>query len=352
MNHIISRIDKADAYREKQVDFFWKPEISVCDFEPVKIEVPWFSNVWVHSEHQNETGTHKDRKALTLSYYMKMLAGHPEVQDHIPISEQVYSLITSWSAWVSLWNAIKKAWWPSLKTLVWIWVSQNVLEVLEEYWCEIYRIQLNNEQLSSRDILNITDNIHWIDLTSQHDEIFINSYLQLAHDMLYWNKSDYDHIITPYWTGELYNAITLMSLWDIETFSDYIDYISGIPLWVPFSTWKPVSVWGVSTDNSSSIMNKLYAPSLPFLPWFQWWGKQWWPVYTLENLFPRSKKLKDTWIVNISDNCIKHATEIFQSYQIPVEPSALSSLAMLLENPDRFDSDEKILLVSTGKCKI
>ena len=351
MNHIIDRISKTDDYREEQIAFYWSPEVFVSDFNPIQIEIPWFSNVWVHSEHKNETGTHKDRKALTLAYYMKMLAGHPEIENHTPIPDQVYSIITSGSAWISLWNAIKKIGWPSLRVLVWNLINQNILDVLEDKWCEIYKTELSNEELSWKDILRLTNNSNGIDLTSQHDQIFINSYFQLAYSIVYWDNSGYDHIITPYWTWELYNAITLLSLWDIERFSDYIDYVSGIPYFIPYTTWKPISIWWSSTDNVNSKMDKLYAPNLPFLPWLQWWSKQWWPIYTLDNLLPHSKKLKNTKVINISDNHLDEATEIFKNYNIPAEPSALSSLALLLENPDRFKPDEKILLVSTGECK-
>jgi len=352
MSHIIDCISKADNYREEQGDFYWSPEVFVSDFNPIQVEVPWFSNVWVHSEHENETGTHKDRKALTLAYYMKMLAGHPEVKNHIPIPQQVYSIISSWSAAKAISNAINKLNGVPLRALLWENTSPEIIKSLEGFWCEVHKILLTDKELSQEDILKATDNENGIELTSAYDTMFLNSYLQLTYDMVYWKNSDFDHIITPYGTGELYNNLTLMGVWDIEKMADYIERLAGIPYWIPYTTWKPVSVWWATTKNLNSRMDKLTAPSLPFLPAFQSWENLlWWP-YTLENTLPRSNKLKNAQIVNISDDYLDKAAGIFDNHSIPAEPSALSSLAMLLENPDRFKPDEKILLVSTWKCKI
>jgi len=170
--------------------------------------------------------------------------------------------------------------------------------------------------------------------------------------MIHGENSDFDHIITPYGTWELYNNIALLWVSDLEKIADYLENISWIPYWIPYTTWRSISLWWATTKNMNSRMDKLTATSLPFLPAFQSWKNPlWWP-YTLDNTLPISQKLKNAQVVNISDDYLNKAIQILTDHNIPVEPSAASSLALLLENSDKFKPDEKILLISTGKCKI
>jgi len=130
-----------------------------------KIDIPWFSNVWIKDESYNPTWTHKDRMAweIVITYASILKAKKNNVFSG---SLPNMSIISSGSAALAIQTALKKYWLPKLKVILDHTTSKDIINWLRALWAELYMIDLSKKELSPYDILTITNNIWWIDITS------------------------------------------------------------------------------------------------------------------------------------------------------------------------------------------
>ncbi|KKR90404.1 MAG: hypothetical protein UU36_C0006G0002 [Candidatus Uhrbacteria bacterium GW2011_GWE2_41_1153] len=279
-----------------------------------EIQVPGVSNVWVKDESVNPTGTHKDRMAweMVVTYKNLLLAKKDGITDHLP----QMSIISSGSAAVAVQKMLRRYDLPNLKVLVHFGLLNNIKEYLKQIGCEIYETDLSKRVLLTENILHLTDNTGGIDITS--DEAlgpFDVFYDWMSYDIL--NKNA-DWVFVPYGTGH------------DRRFQGDAKKIGQCHF------------IGATTNNPTSIADKLYSPHLPFVHLDPHWI----------NLAKRKGHIGAKSRVGIvREEFLQEAMTIANMNDLVCEPSGIAGLAMLLQMRDEVPQEEKKLIINTGKVK-
>jgi len=300
-----------------------------------KIEVEWFDNVWLKDESFNPTWTHKDRMAweIVVTYRDFLLAKKRwQLKGELPSM----SIISSGSAAIAIQTQLNKYKLPVLKVLVDTNIEKEIFDILMKIWCEVYKTDLSKKSLDWQDILRLTNNIWWFDITSS-DALSPNTvfYDWLSYEIL--NNSP-DYCFIPFWTWNLYENILNVNRGESKIlnhdprFSWDIDKLRRCNF-----------MWATTNDPDSKAASKLYSPHLPFVHfWEQWiWLFRYsWFCWNDSNVYVIQEKYLDKAIEYAKQNNINY------------EPSGLAWLALFFQMVNKISKDKKILIVSTWKSKI
>lgn len=298
-----------------------------------EIQVPGMSNVWVKDESVNPTGTHKDRMAweMVVTYKNLLLAKKVGITDHLP----QMSIISSGSAAVAVQKMLKRYDLPNLKALVHFQLSEKVKEYLKNIGCEIYETDLSKRVLLTENILHLTDNPGGIDITS--DEAlgpFDVFYDWMSYDIL--NKNA-EWVFVPYGTGHLYENIINIAQREAASFVFHDRRLQGEAKKI-----GQCHFIGATTNNPTSIADKLYSPHLPFVHLDPHWI----------NLAKRKGHIGAKSRVGIvREEFLQEAMNIAKMNDLVCEPSGIAGLAMLLQMRDEVPQEDKKLIINTGKVK-
>lgn len=298
-----------------------------------KIKVPGFSNVWLKDESLNPTGTHKDRMAweIVVTYREFLLTMK---RDKIKKTLPQMSIISSGSAAVAIQTIFKKYGLPDLKVLVDNKFSEEIIKSMKKLGCEIYKTDLSAKDLSSKEILKLTDNESGFDITSSDAlDPTTRFYDWMSYEIINNNP---DYCFVPFGTGNLYENILNVNKKEVSTIN-HDPRFKGYP-----DILRKCNFIGATCNDPKSKMDKLYSPHLPFAHYDEQWIK----------LYVQAGYCGDeSGVFNIEERFIDEAMKIAKSQGITCEASGIAGLALLLQMKDKIPKDKKILIVNTGKTK-
>ena len=298
-----------------------------------KIKVPGFTNVWLKDESENPTGTHKDRMAweMVVTYRDILLAKKDDLMNEkLPR----LSIITSGSAGVAIQTMLNHYGLPPLKCLVDLDLKHEIVEQLEALGCELYFVDLTRKPLTWKEILEYTQNVGGIDVTSAEGlSPSTRFYDWLSYEII--NQSP-DYCFIPFGSGHLYENILNVNKREVSS-THHDPRFKG-----DTNRLRNCHFMGATVNDPDSTADKLYAPHRPFLVF----EEQWIRCFRLSGFCG-----SDSNVVIVREKFIEQALEITQEQSIETDASGVAGLALLLQMSDRVPKDAKILIVNTGRTK-
>lgn len=295
-----------------------------------QIQVPWFTNVRIKDESFNATGTHKDRMAreIVVTYRDFLLAKKNWQISNLPIM----SLISSWSAAFAIQNQLKRYGLPNLHVLIDHTLSSSSIEKLESIWCEIFITDLHKKPLSSKDILFLTHNPNWFDITSSDAlDPTTRFYDWLSYEII---NSSPEYCFIPFGTGNLFENVLNVNKKEITATNHDPRFNWNIHI------LRTCNFFWATTNNPSSKATKLYSPHLPFIHYDEQWIKFYKSAWFCWN---------QSDVEAIHEYYLEQALKIAYDQNINCEPSWIAWLALLLQKQNQINPDKKVLIVNTGK---
>jgi|TARA_Y100000310_G_scaffold91835_1_gene89284 hypothetical protein len=298
-----------------------------------KIKVSGFPNVWLKDESKNPTGTHKDRMAweMIVTYRDILLAKkNGLIQEKLP----QLSIITSGAAGVAIQTMLNKYNLPPLKCLVNLSLNKNIVEQLERLGCQLYFVDLSRKPLTWKEILEYTDNVGGIDVTSSEGlDPTTRYYDWLSYECI--NQSP-DYCFIPFGSGHLYENILNITKQEISTvhhdprFNGKADVL------------RKCNFLGATVNDPNSIADKLFAEHRPFSVF----EEQWIRCYRLSGFCGSESN-----VYLVREQFLDGAMKLAEKQGIICEPSGIAGLALLLQMKDKIPKNKKILILNTGKVK-
>ena len=290
---------------------------------------------WIKDESINPNGTHKDRMAWEIYLWydseIKKQINTPDKK----ISLKSLSLISSGSAAFSLQKILRDRGLPNLRVLMDKDTNPKLVEFLKNHDCKVYLTNLDSKELSSKEILTLTDNSRGLDLT--YSSVF-NSNREIYYDWLTYEvlNQNPNWVFIPFGTGELYKNIVNRSINELDK------KISSKRFFGDKKIIMNCNFLGASTDNKKSKMKMLYSK-------FQ--NKS---ILNINKKLQNTKKIGDNSSVALVDEVyLKSAIEIGKHFNLVFEPSGISGMALLFQMIDNnqvsFNANDKIILINTGK---
>lgn len=294
-----------------------------------QIKLPGFSNLWIKDESCNFTGTHKDRMAweIVVSYRDFLMAKKLGRISKIPR----FSLISSGSAANAIQSLFNQYHLPALKVLVDFNLKDEIRNHLHKIGCELFETDLGKKPLSTQEILFLTNNSDGIDITSDESlDPNTRFYDWLSYEVINENP---EYCFIPYGSGHLFENI--LNIAKKERVSINVDprFHGNI------TTVSGCHFIGATTNNPSSLADKLFSNHLPFT----FFNKQWLEVFKNMGF---CGNLSGVHVVQ--ESFIKKALQIAAEYNIKCEPSGIAGLGLMLQMSSALDKNKKILIVNTG----
>jgi len=201
-------------------------------------------------------------------------------------------------------------------------------------WCEIYKTDLSLKQLSTEDILRITNNENGFDITSAEAlDQSTRFYDWLSYEIL---NSNPDYCFIPFGTGHLYENILNTNKREITTLEHDPRFQWDLEI------LRNANFFGSTTNDSTSKADKLYSPYLPF----GHVSEQWIRMYKLAWYCGIR-----SWIYNFQERYLYEAIDLAKNLSIQFEPSGIAWLALFLQIQESIPKDKKILIINTWKSK-
>lgn len=298
-------------------------------------------NIWIKDESYNFTGSHKDRWALEQLAFLREIIENDivgkEDSDYCVVPR--FSIISAGSAAVALQVLLKLHSLPPLKAILDPQrVEPEIIFALESIGTEVYKYNLEKEELDSESVLTITKNVEGIDITSRDYRTpgERNYYDWLVCEVLTHEGKPPTHIFVPYGTGELYSNIL-----HILEFNQPPNRRDPRLRQIGDSILSNIGLYGVTTNNPSSDMDKLYSKYRP----------------TFDTVKQKVGKLikgkvlkKNSGIYTIDDRSADFALKQAETQNFRSEMSGIAGLGLCLEKYIDFDisSEDKLLVINTG----
>src|SRR5258706_644222 len=300
---------------------FYTPAFPASSTYPIR--VPGFADVWLKDESTNPTGTHKDRMAWEVLIKAKRY--------HI----KEISLISSGSAAMAIqhfFNLYKAS--TVLKVLVDRTMSPVMKQHLVHAGCKVYETDLSQKLLTGKEIKELTENVHGIDITYREvlDRYNDNYYDWLSYEIL---NSTAQHCFVPFGTGDLFINILIIAEREFNNrifkhdprFTGDIDVISGC------------NFFGATTHSANTRLDKLFSYHLPSLKDYNDY---------LASLIANNRIGNSSAILDVEEEFLEEALHLAAEQNIACEPSGIAGLALLLQNKNDIPKNDKILIVNTG----
>ena len=296
-----------------------------------QIKVPGFSNVWLKDESHNPTGTHKDRMAweMVVTYKDILLSKkNGQIKEKLP----QLSIITSGAAAVAIQTVLKKYRLPPLKCLVDLNLNEKIVKLLESLGCEIYSADLSRKPLSWKDILELTENMEGIDVTSSEGlDPVMRYYDWLSYEVI--NQSP-DYCFIPFGSGHLYENILNINKKEVSTINHDPRFGGDVKI------LRNCNFVGATVNDPRSMADKLFAHHRPFTIY----DEQWIRCFRLSGFCGQESNVH-----LLREKFLEQALKIAKDQGINCEPSGIAGLGMLLQMKDKIPKNKKILVVNTGK---
>ncbi len=303
-----------------------------------------FGHVLIKDESVNPTGTHKDRLALAIAeqfvYETKMfkysvLQNDPETwkrrSDNLrDNSINRFSLITSGHGGMALATMFKKHELPPPKLLLDTHTDPDIIEQLKKQNTDIYLIDLGMATLTTKDVLELTNNQLGSDLTSQnldYDGYWRVYYQKLAEELF---EQKPDQIYVPNGSGNLFEGILS---------AQTIDYTAGHGLHKKGKTINDIDVFGAEPETADTKAVMLYAPSKPF------------KYFDLKGIHKNTMGTDGPGVFTVSETGIEQAYQIYQKHHIQAGYSSATAMALYLKRfrEGKVSEKDKVIIVNTGR---
>ena len=298
-----------------------------------QIKVPEFSNVLLKDESVNLTGTHKDRMAweIVVTYRDFLLAKkNGQLKERLP----QMSIVTSGSAGIAIQTLLKKYKLPNLKCLMDIDCSEKIVHALENVGGEIYRTDLSRKPLHWKEILELTDNINGIDITSSEGlDPMTRFYDWMSYEII--NMSP-DYCFIPFGSGNLYENILNVNKKEVLASVHDPRFKGDIKI------LRNCNFIGATINDPKSKADRLFAPHRPFTIF----DEQWIRCYRLSGSCGQESNVHI-----LQEKFLDQAIELSAKQEIACEPSGIAGLGMLLQMAEKIQKNKKILIINTGKTK-
>ena len=297
--------------------------------------------VLLKDESELPTGTHKARRAWEKIVDYKNLIKERLVQDG-PLWLPAYSIISSGSDAVALQYFLRQFNLPDLRVVMdEARAKEDVIGRLEQLGATVFPVDLEEQELTSDDVLRISKNYpDGIDATSWDiTTADRNTYYDwLAYEILNLAPK---HIFVPVGTGELFSNLAFVihrhlceRAWDERL---------NAPI-------EQINIYGATTENPNSKMVMLYAKWRPVLRRLR---------ETLAD-FKRAGSLGErSGVFTIEDESAAKALLCIQRQALPPETrglygairsdvSGIAGLALYLERAHEIPEGETVVVVNTG----
>ena len=297
--------------------------------------------VWIKDESINPTGTHKDRMAWEIYLWYENEIKRQINSPGGKISLKSLSLISSGGAAFAIQELLSAKGLPNLRVLMDKETNEKLIDRLKEKDCKIYLFDLDSKELTSEDILTLTNNSNGIDITysREFDSLRTNYYDWLSYEVLNQNPN---WVFIPFGTGDLYRNI-------ISTNSREMDKkIASKRFFGNKQILSKCNFIGAANNRKSSKMKMLYSA-------FQ--NKT---IDTtnkkITSLIEKGHCSNTSRLAVVKEKYLDSAMEIAEFFDINFEPSSISGLGSFLQlcdnNNIHIRENEKVIIISTGKCKV
>ncbi len=301
---------------------FYTPKFPASSTYPIR--VPGFTHVFLKDESTNPTGTHKDRMAWEVLIKAKRY--------HI----KEISLISSGSAamaiqhFFNLYNAT-----TVLKVLVDYKMSPEIKQHLTRMGCKVYETDLSQRPLTGKEIKELTENVHGIDITYREvlDRYNDNYYDWLSYEIL--NETPM-HCFIPFGTGDLFINVLIIAE---REFNNRI-YKHDPRFYGDINVISRCNFIGATTHHANTRLDKLFSYHLPSLKDYNNY---------LASLIDNNRIGSSSAILDLEEEFIEEAIQLAVEQNITCEPSGIAGLALLLQSRNDIPRGEKILIVNTGR---
>lgn len=290
--------------------------------------------ILVKDESFNFTGSHKDRMAWeTVVYYKELI--EERLEPHAKTLElPSLSIISNGSAAFAIQTMLRVFGLPQLRVLVDHKTFAPIVSKLESVGCLVYRHDLSERELDSPAVLQLTDNQSGHDITARSviDPERRTYYDWLAYEILNCGAK---HIFVPVGTGDLFvNVLTVLED-EMEGEAGDRRLHGGSEL------IEGLQIYGATSSDRKTKMNKLYAPYRPTLRH----AREYVERLVRQGVVGESSKIYDVGETNIPE-----AVSVARAGDIHCDESGIAGLSLLIQLSYRreFPRDEEILVVNTG----
>ncbi len=289
--------------------------------------------VFIKDESYNPTGSHKDRMAWEIIKHYKKLIRDRRSSSSISQELPAASIISAGSAALAIQSMLRQFSLPSLRVLY----SENrtdtrVISRLKSIGCDLYPCDLSLKELTSDDVLSLTDNPNGFDITARAllDPGKRKYYDWLSYEIL--NQSC-THIFVPVGTGDLFvNILGILR-------DEVLGLVNDERLLVGINDISNINIYGATSDDPKTRMDKLFAHYRP-------------TINEARRLADSCKKQGacglQSGIYNISERHVTQALNIARQYSLSTEASGMAGLALFLSMKDEIPSDSPVIIVNTG----
>jgi hypothetical protein len=289
--------------------------------------------IFVKNESYNPTGSHKDRMAWEIVKHYKKLIRDRGRSASITQDLPAASIISSGSAALAIQSMLRQFSLPNLRVLHDEKRTDcRVISRLRSIGCILYPHDLSQKELTSEDVLKLTENPRGFDVTARAllDPGKRKYYDWLSYEIL--NQSC-THIFVPVGTGDLF--VNLLAILRDEV----LNIVNDRRLHVGINDISDINIYGATSNDSKTRMDKLFAHYRP----------------TLEEARELVKSCKkqgvcgsQSDIYNIDEKYVGEAMNIARQYSLATEASGMAGLALFLSKRDKIPSDSPVLIVNTG----
>ncbi len=279
------------------------------------LSITGFKNVWIKDESQNKySGTHKDRLAweVVILYRDLLIAKQNNCyKGKLP----QFSIISSGSAAIAIGRMLKNFNLPKIKVLVDQKVHTRIKNSITNSHCEIFSTNLEKKELSSKDILKLTNNPNGFDLTSNKGiSLDIGNFDWMSFEILNENP---DYVFIPFGSGFVFTKLMEIVKNTIRMPKNDKRFKGNIKI------LPKCNFFAVTTKNPKSIADKLYSPFLPFAKI----NEDWIRFYKTAGYCG-----KQTGIYYVKEKFLKLGIKLATKFGISCEPSGIAGLAYFFAN--------------------
>jgi hypothetical protein len=248
------------------------------------------------------------------------------------------SLISSGSAAMAIqhmFNLYKAT--TTLKVLVDEKMNSEIKQHLKQIGCKVYETDLSKKPLTGKEIKELTENVHGIDITYREvlDRYNDNYYDWLSYEIL--NETPM-HCFIPFGTGDLFINILIIAE---REFNNRI-YRHDPRFTGDIAVISQCNFIGATTHSPNTRLDKLFSYHLPSLKDYNDY---------LASLIDNKRIGNGSAILDVEEEFIEDALQLAKEQNINCEPSGIAGLGLLLQNRNDIPRDDKILLVNTGRTK-
>jgi Pyridoxal-phosphate dependent enzyme len=291
--------------------------------------------VWVKDEGDpaNPTGSFKDRAAHEYRLgYKKLL--REQLEKGSPYVLPSCSIISSGSMGLAVQYAFLLSKLPNLNILMdRRRTRRDTIGILQRHFARVHLTDLSEKELSKEEVCERTENPGGIDLTirGMSDVVSRALYDWLGYELLLFKPK---HVFFPFGGGDA--VANFAHLVHSEIKNDRYDrrLIHGT------ESLQNVNIYGATTNDPKSQMDKLYAPYRPARE-------------EIEGFIERCKKEgtigPHSGIFTVSDESAIRAAHALTDKCIATEISGSAGAGLFLEMHRKIPLNERVMIVNTGR---